>query len=82
MPFHIHTDGSDRALGVVFGQQKFNFIKDPSAIYYTRENVLGEQNYIVTENNFLLNKFRHYITHYQVFVHTKNSTIKYLMNKS
>ena len=28
-----------------------------------------------------VNKFRHYITGYQVFIHTDHSTIKYLMNK-
>lgn len=28
-----------------------------------------------------LNKFRHYITGYQTFVHTDHATIKYLMNK-
>ena len=28
-----------------------------------------------------LKKFRHYITGYQTFVHTKHATIKYLMNK-
>ena len=28
-----------------------------------------------------LNKFRHYITGYQTFVHTDHDAIKYLMNK-
>ena len=28
-----------------------------------------------------LNKFRHYITGYQKFVHTDHALIKYLMNK-
>jgi len=28
-----------------------------------------------------LNKFRHYITNYQTFVHTDHTAIKYLMNK-
>lgn len=44
-------------------------------------------NYIVTENEFLvvvhaINKFWHYITRYETFVHTDHSTIRYLMNKS
>lgn len=30
---------------------------------------------------FAINKFRHYITRYEVFVHTDHSAIKYLMNK-
>ena len=43
-------------------------------------------NYIVTEKEFLavifaINKFRHYITGYEVFVHTDHSMIKYLMKK-
>jgi len=29
-----------------------------------------------------VNKFRNYITGYQVFIHTDHSTIKYLMNKT
>eukprot|EP00253_Pinus_taeda_P014367 PITA_14367 len=43
-------------------------------------------NYMVTEKEFLvvvhsLNKFRHYITGYQTFVHTDHAAIRYLMNK-
>ena len=30
---------------------------------------------------YSINKFRHYITGYEVFVHTDHSTIRYLMNK-
>jgi hypothetical protein len=45
-----------------------------------------ELNYIVTEKEFLvvvhaINKFRHYITGYEIFIHTDHSTIRYLMNK-
>jgi hypothetical protein len=45
-----------------------------------------EINYTVTEKEFLavvhaINKFRHYITRYEVFVHTDHSTIIFLMNK-
>jgi hypothetical protein len=45
-----------------------------------------ELNYTVTEKEFLavvhaINKFRHYITGYEVFIHTDHSTIRYLMNK-
>ena len=40
----------------------------------------------MTEKEFLsgvyaINKFRHYIAGYDVFVHTDHSTIKFLMNK-
>ena len=41
----------------------------------------------MTENEFLavvhaINKFIHYITGYDVFVHTDHSPINFLMNKS
>ena len=29
-----------------------------------------------------VNKFRHYITGYEIFVHTDHSALRYLMNKS
>jgi hypothetical protein len=43
-------------------------------------------NYTVTEKEFLafvdaINKFRHYITGYEVFVHTNYFAIRFLMNK-
>lgn len=45
-----------------------------------------ELNYTVIEKEFLaiffsINKFRNYITGYEVFVHIDHSTIRYLMNK-
>lgn len=48
---------------------------------------LAKLNYIVTEKEFLvvvyaINKFRHYITGYETFVHTDHSAVIYLMNKS
>lgn len=58
-----------------------------SAIYYISKNLHGlELNYTVTEKEMLaviyaLNKFRHYITRYPIFVHTDHTTIRYLMNK-
>jgi hypothetical protein len=47
---------------------------------------LAELNYTVTEKEFLamvhaINKFFHYITGYEVFVHTDHSSIRFLMNK-
>jgi hypothetical protein len=46
----------------------------------------AELNYTVTEKEFLevvhvINKFRHYIAGYEVFVHTNHSAIRFLMNK-
>lgn len=61
--------------------------KFPYAIYFIRENLSkAELNYTVTEKELLavvhsLNKFRHYITGYQTFVHTNHAAIRYLMNK-
>ena len=57
------------------------------AIYYIGKNLQGaEYNYTISKKVFLaviyaLNKFRHYVTRYQIFVHTDHSAIKYLMNK-
>lgn len=31
---------------------------------------------------YALNKFRHYITGYQIFIHNDHAVIRYLMNKS
>ena len=47
---------------------------------------LAELNYTVIEKEFLvviyaINKFRHYITGYQVFLYTDHSSIGYLANK-
>jgi len=83
LPFHISTDASDTTLGVVLGQKDLV----PYAIYYTSKNLTPtELNYTVTEKEFLvvvhaINKFRHYITGYETFVHTDHSAIRYLMNK-
>jgi len=85
LPFHIHSDASDYAIGAVLGQEDKE--KSHYAIYYINKNLVGaEKNYITTEKEFLvvvyaINKFRHYITGYQVFVHTDHAAIRYLMNK-
>eukprot|EP00253_Pinus_taeda_P014502 PITA_14502 len=84
LPFHIHTDASNKAIGAALGQVEE---KLPYAIYFVSKNLSkAEMNYIVTEKEFLvvvhsLNKFRHYITGYQTFVHTDHVAIRYLMNK-
>jgi len=84
LPFHIHTDALNKSMGVALGQVEE---KLPYAIYFVSKNLSkAEMNYIVTEKEFLamvhsLNKFRHYITSYQTFVHIDHAAIKYLMNK-
>eukprot|EP00253_Pinus_taeda_P034267 PITA_34267 len=84
LPFHIHTDASNKAIGAALGQIEE---KLPYAIYFASKNLSkAELNYTVTEKEFLavvhaLNKLRHYITGYQTFVHTDHAAIRYLMNK-
>eukprot|EP00253_Pinus_taeda_P032971 PITA_32971 len=84
LPFHIHTDASNKAIGVALGQVEEKLLY---AIYFVSKNLSNvELNYIVTEKELLaivhyLNKFRHYITGYQTFVHTDHAAIRYLMNK-
>ncbi|GLJ19357.1 hypothetical protein SUGI_0348760 [Cryptomeria japonica] len=84
LPFQIHTDASDYAIGVVLGQKVDKLEKE---IYYIDKNLQGpELNYIVTEKEMLaviyaLIKFRHYIIGYPIFVHTDHTAIRYLMNK-
>eukprot|EP00253_Pinus_taeda_P019786 PITA_19786 len=83
LPFHISTDASDTALGAVLGQKDLV----PYAIYYTSKNLTPTKlNYTMTEKEFFvvvhaINKFRHYITSYETFIHTDHSAIRYIMNK-
>ena len=61
--------------------------KIPYAIYFISKNLSKvDLNYAITKKEMLaivhaLNKFRHYVTRYQTFVHTEYASIKYLMNK-
>ena len=72
------------AIGGVLDQKEG---QEPYAIYFISKNLTpAELNYTVTEKEFLavvysINKFRHYITGYEVFAHTNHSAIRYLMNK-
>jgi hypothetical protein len=83
-PFHISTNASDTTLGAMLGQKENQVYY---AIYFVSKNMTPlELNYIVTEKEFLavvhaINKFRHYIIGYEIFIHTDHSTIRYLMNK-
>jgi hypothetical protein len=84
LPFHISTDASDTALGGVLGQKEN---QQNYAIYFTRKNLTSpELNYTIIEKEFLaivhaINKFHHYITGYEVFVHIDHSATRVLMNK-
>ena len=83
-PFHISTDVSDTTIGGVLGQKEG---QETYAIYFISKNLTPtELNYTITENEFLvvvhsINKFLHYITGYEVFVHTDHSAIRFLINK-
>lgn len=84
LPFHIFSDASNSLVGAVLGQ-KDNLLT--YAIYYISKNLSPiEMNYIVNKKEFLvvvhaINKFQHYITGYEIFVHADHLAIKYLMNK-
>ena len=84
LPFHISNDSFDTTIGWVLGKKED---QQSYAIYFVRKNLSPvELNYIVTEKEFLavvhsINKFCHYITGYEVFVHTDHSVIRFLMNK-
>ena len=84
MPFHISSDASNIVIGAALGQEED---KQSYAIYFISKNLSpAELNYTVIEKEFLavifsINKFRHYITGYEVFIRTHHSAIKYLMNK-
>jgi hypothetical protein len=84
LPFHISIDSFDTAIGGVLGNKEDQW---SYVIYFVRKNLSpAELNYTVTEKEFLavvhaINKFRHYIIGYKLFVHTDHSTIIFLMNK-
>jgi len=77
-------DASDVTIGVVLDQEED---RKPYSIYYISKNLtIVGLNYTITKNEFLaiiydINKFRHYITGYQVFLYTDHSTIRYLAKK-
>jgi hypothetical protein len=84
LPFHIYIDASNIYLGAVLG-------KNENQLYYAIDFVSKnmtppELSYIVIEKEFLavvhaINKFRNYITSYEIFIHTNHLTIRYLMRK-
>ena len=78
LPFHISTDASDTAIGGVPVQKEG---QETYSIYFISKNLtLTELNYTATGKEFLgvvycINKFRHNITGYEVFVHTDHSPL-------
>ena len=82
--FHISIDASDMAIGGVLGQKEG---QASYAIYFISKNMIStELNYTVTENEFMvvvysINKFCHYITGYELFVHMDHYSIIFFMNK-
>ena len=78
LPFHISIDASNTAIGGVLGQKEG---QSPYAIYFNNKNLSPtELNYTITKEEFFsvvysINKFFHYITGYEVFVHTDHSAI-------
>jgi hypothetical protein len=84
LPFHISMDASDITIGGVLGKKED---QQSHAIYFVSKNLSPvELNYTVTEKELLavvhaINKFHHYITGYEVFVHTDHSSFRLLMNK-
>jgi hypothetical protein len=83
LPFHIFIDAFDTAIGGVLGKKED---QQSYAIYFVSKNLSPfELNYTVTKKEFLavvhaINKFLHYITCYELFVHTNPFTIIFLMN--
>ena len=84
LPFYISTDASNIAIGGVLGKKQG---QSSYAIYFISENMTpAKLNYIVTKKEFLavfyaINKFHHYISGYEVFVHMDHSAIIFLMKK-
>eukprot|EP00253_Pinus_taeda_P028823 PITA_28823 len=79
LPFHIHTDSLNKVIGVALGQvdEKLSY-----AIYFVSKKLSkAALNYTVTEKELLaivhsLNKFKHYNTVYQTFMHTDHAIIR------
>lgn len=84
LPFHIHTDASNKAIGETLGKMDEKLLY---AIYFVSKNLSkAESNYIITEKELLaivhsINKFKHYITGYQTFIYNDHVAMRYLMNK-
>lgn len=82
LPFHIHMDALDREIRVAMRQFKG---KIPHEKYFINKNLSKDElNYTITEKEFIvvvhsLKKNRHYISGYQVIMHTDHDKIKYLM---
>lgn len=84
LPFHISIDASNTTIGTVIRKEED---KTPYAIYYINKNLTSaELNYTVTKKEFLaiiyaINKFRHYMTCYLIFLYVDHLFIRYVANK-
>ena len=78
LPFDMSTDASDTSVGGVLVQKEES---QTYAIYFISKSLTPvELNYTTKDKEMLavihsVNKFRHYITGYEVFVHTDHSSI-------
>ena len=79
LPFHIFAYASDTAIGASLGEKEKLMTY---AIYFISKNLTPtEMNYTITEKEMLevvhaVNKFCHYITGYEIFVHTDHSSLR------
>lgn len=77
-------DASDTTIGTSLGQKQNHL---SYAIYFIIRSLTPTKlNYIVMKKVFIvvvhaINKFKHYVTGYEIFVHIDQFSISYLMNK-
>jgi hypothetical protein len=77
-PFHISTNASYTSIGAILGQKEYH---KPYSIYFISKKLTPiELNFIVTKKNIIvvvhaINKYRHYITSYEVSIHNNHSAI-------
>ena len=85
IPFHMSIDASNTTLGIVLWKKDNQTYY---ANYFVSKNLRPTKlNYTFIENYFLsvvhaINKFRHYITRYEVCIHTNHFAILFFMNNS
>ena len=85
LEFHVHTDGSDIAVGAMLAQNPTGKIDQPIA-YALRLLSKAEKNYTTTEKEALamvyaVNKFRHYLLGNRFIFYVDHFSLQYLVNK-
>jgi hypothetical protein len=85
MEFHVHTNASLLAIGVILSQ---NVIRksDQPIVYVSRFLNKAKQNYNTIERKaltiiFSLQKFRHYLLGNKFVFYVDHTTLVYLVNK-